>query len=139
MNERLERRKLSSRFSSKSRPQRVEEFCLRFKKQFARVTGHTVPGVTRSEGGGQVFSQELRSAIERGCTSWRRLYRCTCTLYTDRLLFSMRPSTVRKFMSLYGEPGTDTGAYIQLSESSTTTINLLHSSLDQQGPSYIQR
>ena len=60
MNERLERRKLSSRFSSKSRPQRVEEFCLRFKKQFARVTGHTVPGVTRSEGGGQVFSQELR-------------------------------------------------------------------------------
>ena len=51
----------------------------------------------------------------------------------------MRPSTVRKFRSLYGEPGTDTGAYIQLSESSTTTINLLHSSLDQQGPSYIQR
>ena len=60
-------------------------------------------------------------------------------VYTDRLLFSMRPSTVRKFRSLYGEPGTDTGAYIQLSESSTTTINLLHSSLDQQGPSYIQR
>ena len=33
---------------------------LRFRKQFAEVTGHTEPGVTRSGGGGQVFSQELR-------------------------------------------------------------------------------
>ena len=33
---------------------------LRFRKQFAEVTGHTGPGVPRSGGGGQVFSQELR-------------------------------------------------------------------------------
>ena len=32
----------------------------RFRKQFAEVTGHTGPGVPRSGGGGQVFSQELR-------------------------------------------------------------------------------
>ena len=44
------------------------------------------------------------------------------TVHSDRLLFSVRASTVRKFRSLYGEPGADTGAYIQLSESSATTI-----------------
>ena len=32
----------------------------RFRKQFAEMTGYTGPGVTRSGGGGQVFSQELR-------------------------------------------------------------------------------
>ena len=30
----------------------------RFRKQFAEMTGYTGPGVTRSGGGGQVFSQE---------------------------------------------------------------------------------
>ena len=32
----------------------------RFRKQFAEMTGYTGPGLTRSGGGGQVFSQELR-------------------------------------------------------------------------------
>ena len=35
----------------------------RFRKQFAEMTGYTGPGVTRSGGGGQVFSQELREEI----------------------------------------------------------------------------
>ena len=35
----------------------------RFRKQFAEMTGYTGPGVTRSGGGGQVFSQELREDI----------------------------------------------------------------------------
>ena len=113
---------------------------LRFRKQFAEVTGHTGPGVPRSGGGGQVFSQELRE--EFGHYVGLHGVEATVQVYSDRLLFSVRPSTVRKFRSLYGEPGADTGAYIQLSESSSTTIDLLHSSLDvlnQHGPSYIQR
>ena len=32
----------------------------RFRKQFAEMTGYTGPGVTRSGGGGRVFSQEFR-------------------------------------------------------------------------------
>ena len=35
----------------------------RFRKQFAEMTGYTGPGVTRSGGGGRVFSQELREDI----------------------------------------------------------------------------
>ena len=112
----------------------------RFRKQFASVTGDAGPGVTRSGGGTQVFSQELREEI--GQYAGLHGVEATVQVYSDRLLFSVRPSTVRKFRSLYGESGSDTGAYIQLSESSSTTIDLLHSSLDvlnQHGPSYIQR
>ena len=111
----------------------------RFRRQFAEVSGHTMPGVTRS-GGGQVFSQQLREEI--GQYAGLHGVEATVQVYSDKLLFSVRPSTVRKFRSLYGEPGADSGAYIQLSESSSTTIDLLHSSLDvlnQHGPSYIQR
>ena len=52
---------------------------LRFRKQFAEVTGHTGPGVPRSGGGARcsVRSSGRSSAITRGCTAWRRLYRCT--------------------------------------------------------------
>ena len=112
----------------------------RFRKQFAEESGVTGPGVTRSGAGGQVFSQELREEIGRYAVLHG--VEATVQVYNDRLLCSVRPSTVRKFRSLYGEPGMDTGAYIQLSESSSTTIDLLHSSLDvlnQHGPSYIQR
>ena len=35
----------------------------RFRKQFAEETGGPDPGVTRSGGGAQVFSQELREEI----------------------------------------------------------------------------
>ena len=35
----------------------------RFRNQFAEVTGYMGPGLTRSGGGGQVFSQELREDI----------------------------------------------------------------------------
>ena len=33
---------------------------IRFRKQFAEMTGYTGPGVTRSGVGGRVFSQEHR-------------------------------------------------------------------------------
>ena len=74
-----------------------------------------------------MFSRELREEINH----YAGLHACTCggnrtvqvyTVHSDRLLFSVRASTVRKFRSLYGEQGADTGAYIQLSESSSTTI-----------------
>ena len=112
----------------------------RFRKQFASATGGAGPGVSRTGGGAQVFSQELREEI--GQYAGLHGVEATVQVYSDRLLFSVRPSTVRKFRSMYGESGADTGAYIQLSESSSTTIDLLHSSLDvlnQHGPSYIQR
>ena len=55
-------------------------------------------------------------------------------VYTDKLLFSVKPSTVRKFRQLYGESGPENLTFIQLSESSSTTIDLLHSSLDVLNP-----
>ena len=73
---------------------------LMFRKQFAEVTGHTEPGVTRSGGGGQVFSQELRE--EFGHYTGLHGVEATVQVYSvhrGRLLFSVRPSTVRKFRS----------------------------------------
>ena len=52
----------------------------------------------------------------------------------------MKPSTVRKFRQLYGDSVPQNLSYIQLSESSSTTIDLLHSSmnvLNQNGGPYI--
>ena len=73
---------------------------LRFRKQFAEVTGHTGPGVPRSGGGGQVFSQELRKEFGHyaglhGVEATVQVY----SVHSDRLLFFVRPSTVRKFRS----------------------------------------
>ena len=73
---------------------------LRFRKQFAEVTGHTGPGVPRSAGGGQVFSQELREEFGHytglhGVEATVQVY----SVHSDRLLFSVRPTTVRKFRS----------------------------------------
>ena len=73
---------------------------LRFRKQFAEVTGHTGPRVLRSGGGGQVFSQELRKEFGHyaglhGVEATVQVY----SVYSDRLLFFVRPSTVRKFRS----------------------------------------
>ena len=75
----------------------------RFRKQFAEMTGYTGPGVTRSGGGGQVFSQELREEI--GQYAGLHGVEATVQVYSDRLLFSVRPITVPKFRSLYGKPG----------------------------------
>ena len=72
---------------------------LRFRKQFAEVTG---PGSRGQRAGARcsVRSSGRSSAITRGCTAWRRLYRCTVySVHSDRLLFFVRPSTVRKFRS----------------------------------------
>ena len=69
---------------------------LRFRKQFAEVTGHTGPRVLRSGGGGQVFSQELRKEFGHygglhGVEATVQVY----SVHSDRLLFFVRPSTVR--------------------------------------------
>ena len=61
-------------------------------------------------------------------------------VYSDKLLFSVKPSTVRKFRQLYGVSSSENLSYIQLSETSSTTIDLLHSSLDvlnQHGSTYL--
>ena len=57
---------------------------LRFRKQFAEVTGHTGPGVPRSAGGGQVFSQELRKEFGHytglhGVEATVQVYSLQCT------------------------------------------------------------
>ena len=77
-----------------------------------RVRGRR-PGV---QSGAQGGDRPLRGGVRVEATV--QVY----TVHSDRLLFSLRASTVRKLRSLYGEPGADTGAYIQLSESSSTTI-----------------
>ena len=86
-------------------------------------------------GRGQVFSQELREEFGHytglhGVEATVQVY----SVHSDRLLFSVRPSTVRKFRSLYGEPGTDTRAYHQgLHPALRVQLHhnyLLHSSLD---------
>ena len=112
----------------------------RFRKQFAEAGGQVAPRLQRSGAGGQMFSPELREEIGR----YAGLHgvEAAVQVYSDRLLCSVRPSTVRKFRALYGEQREDGPGYIQLSESSSTTIDLLHSSLDvlnPHGPSYVQR
>ena len=79
----------------------------RFRKQFAEVTGYAGPGLTRSGGGDQVFSQELREEIGHyaGLHGVGATVQVYTALYCDRLLFSVRPITVRKFRSLYEKPG----------------------------------
>ena len=87
-----------------------------------------------------VGSSGRRSTITRGCTPAR--VEATVQVYTvhsDRLLFSVRASTVRKLRSLYGEPGADTGRGLHPALRVQRHHNyLLHSSLDdlnQHGPS----
>ena len=50
-------------------------------------------------------------------------------VYSDKLLVAVRPSTVRRFRQQYGETAGGAGTF-QLSETSSTTISLLHSSMD---------
>ena len=116
----------------------------RFRKQFAWVTGHTGPWVAGSGGRGQVFSRELWEEIDHyagmhACTCGGNCTSVHCTVHSDRLLFSVRASTVRKLRSLYGEPGADTGRGLHPALRVQRHHNyLLHSSLDdlnQHGPS----
>merc|ERR1712130_428910 len=81
---------------------------------------------------GQLYSQELREEIGR--YAGIHGVQATVQVYSDKLLFSVKPSTVRKFRQLYGNSRQENLSYIQLSESSLTTIDLLHSSLDVLNP-----
>ena len=96
----------------------------RFRKQYAESSGRTEVG-GRS---GQVYSQEVREEIGR--YAGIHGVEAAVQVYSDKLLSSVKPSTVRKFRQLYGETGPENLSYIQLSETSSTTIDLLHSSLD---------
>ena len=96
----------------------------RFRKQFAETgRGGEVSGKS-----GQVYSQELREEIGR--YAGMHGVEAAVQVYSEKLLFSVKPSTVRKFRQLYGDTGPENLSYIQLSETSSTTIDLLHSSLD---------
>ena len=101
----------------------------RFRKQYCEAAGGAGPGGGQQAlgGGGQVYSQELREEIGRYAAVHG--VEAAVQVYSDKLLHAVRPSTVRKFRQLYGEAGEQLGC-IQLSESSSTTIDLLHSSLD---------
>ena len=87
-----------------------------------------VPDLGGGGGGGQVYSQELREEIGRYAAVHG--VEAAVQVYSDKLLHAVRPSTVRKFRQLYGELAPPQLGCIQLSESSSTTIDLLHSSLD---------
>ena len=97
----------------------------RFRKQFAHIDGRPVEVGGKS---GQVYSQELREEIGR--YAGIHGVEAAVQVYSDKLLSSVKPSTVRKFRQLYGDTGPENLSYIQLSETSSTTIDLLHSSLD---------
>eukprot|EP00092_Neocalanus_flemingeri_P006674 GFUD01007206.1.p1 GENE.GFUD01007206.1~~GFUD01007206.1.p1 ORF type:complete len:760 (+),score=126.41 GFUD01007206.1:122-2401(+) len=87
---------------------------------------------------GKIYSQALREEIGRYAS--QHGVEATIQVYSDKLLVAVKPSTVRKFRQLYGDSAPQNLSYIQLSESSSTTIDLLHSSmnvLNQNGGPYI--
>ena len=110
----------------------------RFRQQY----GGGVEEGTKARSGvgktGKIYSQGLRE--EMGRYAAQHGVEATVQVYTEKLLVGVRPSTVRKFRRLYGDTSGGEAAATQLSESSSTTIDLLHSSmhvLNQQAGPYL--
>ena len=108
----------------------------RFRKQFGGPGKNSKRRLVGKSG--KIYSQALREEIGRYAS--QHGVEATIQVYSDKLLVPVKPSTVRKFRQLYGESNPQNLSYIQLSESSSTTIDLLYSSmnvLNQNGGPYI--
>jgi len=119
-------------YSAKLGQEVTQNMVKRFRKQFSEVNEGGGELDVRGTKSGQLYSQELREEIGR--YAGIHGVQATVQVYSDKLLFSVKPSTVRKFRQLYGNSRQENLSYIQLSESSSTTIDLLHSSLDVLNP-----
>ena len=113
----------------------------RFRNQFGITPLQRESGKVRTSVGkpGKIYNQPLREEIGRYAA--QHGVEATVQVYTEKLLVPVKASTVRKFRRLFGDlPPADTSACVQLSESSSTTIDLLHSSmhvLNQQAGPYL--
>ena len=113
----------------------------RFRNQFGITPLQREGGKVRTSVGkpGKIYNQPLREEIGRYAA--QHGVEATVQVYTEKLLVPVKASTVRKFRRLFGDlPPADTSACVQLSESSSTTIDLLHSSmhvLNQQAGPYL--
>ena len=113
----------------------------RFRNQFGVTPLERAGGKVRTSVGkpGKIYNQPLREEIGRYAA--QHGVEATVQVYTEKLLVPVKASTVRKFRRLFGDlPPADTSACVQLSESSSTTIDLLHSSmhvLNQQAGPYL--
>ena len=117
----------------------------RFRNQFGVVGPLDQPGgkartlVGNMGKPGKIYNQPLREEIGRYAA--QHGVEATVQVYTEKLLVPVKASTVRKFRRLFGDlPPSDTATCVQLSESSSTTIDLLHSSmhvLNQQAGPYM--
>jgi hypothetical protein len=117
-------------------------------RRFRAQAGGGAPGGPAGRAGlrpavgrpGKVYSQPVRE--EMGRYAAQHGVEATIQVYTERLLVPVKPSTVRKFRRLHGDSATGAGGAggVQLSESSSTTIDLLQSSmhvLNQQAGPYL--
>ena len=113
----------------------------RFRNQFGVGPLDRGGGKVRTLVGkpGKIYNQPLREEIGRYAA--QHGVEATVQVYTEKLLVPVKASTVRKFRRLFGDlPAADTSACVQLSETSSTTIDLLHSSmhvLNQQAGPYM--
>ena len=113
----------------------------RFRNQFGVSPLERAGGKVRTSVGkpGKIYNQPLREEIGRYAA--QHGVEATVQVYTEKLLVPVKASTVRKFRRLFGDlPPADMSACVQLSESSSTTIDLLHSSmhvLNQQAGPYL--
>jgi len=98
----------------------------RFRKQYGGPGRNTKRRLVGKSG--KIYSQALREEIGRYAA--QHGVEATIQVYSDKLLVAVKPSTVRKFRQLYGDSVPQNLSYIQLSESSSTTIDLLHSSMN---------
>ena len=98
----------------------------RFRKQFQDTSDTDITG--HSAGGGQVYSEEVRQEI--GEYAGLHGDQAAARVFTEKLLIPVKVSTVRKFRQQFGHNHQTPHDYVQLSETSSTTIDLLHSSLD---------
>merc|ERR1712106_978808 len=126
----------SKYFSVKVGQEVTKGLVRRFRKQYGGPRKNNKRRLVGKSG--KIYSQALREEIGRYASQHR--VEATIQVYSDKLLVAVKPSTVRKFRQLYGDSVPQNLSYIQLSESSSTTIDLLHSSmnvLNQNGGPYI--